>query len=61
MKESAFGVMRCIRIGCAGMLGASGQEVTRLVCQQCGQNYQVRVLLEPIPPKEPDRLLPQGV
>jgi predicted RNA-binding Zn-ribbon protein involved in translation (DUF1610 family) len=54
------GVMRCTREGCGGLLEASGQEVTRLVCPKCGQNYlyQVQVLLVPVAEREPEKLLP---
>ncbi len=58
MTNSAAGVMRCIREGCGGSLGSSGQEVTRLVCIECGQNYQVRVVLFPVEPDTPELALP---
>ena len=46
-----LGVMRCTCSGCKGTLGGSGQEVTRYICSDCGQNYQIKVWLQPIPPK----------
>lgn len=58
MMNPAAGVMRCTRDGCGGSLGSSGQEVTRLVCVKCGQNYQVRVVLHPVEPDKPESLLP---
>lgn len=58
MNQTHLGCMRCILGGCGGMLGVSGQEVTRLICEKCGQNYQFRIILEPIPPKNPEHLLP---
>jgi hypothetical protein len=58
MTNSAAGVMRCTREGCGGSLGSSGQEVTRLVCVKCGQNYQVRVALYPIEVDKPELILP---
>jgi hypothetical protein len=57
MNSEAVG-MRCIREGCGGSLGSSGQEVTRLVCVECGQNYQVRVVLYPVEPDKPELSLP---
>jgi hypothetical protein len=51
------GVNRCTSNGCHGHLGASGQEVTRLICDQCGQNYQVVIYLKPVPPKKGPILL----
>jgi len=61
MTDPSMGTMRCTRSGCTGTLGASGQEVTRLVCAKCGQNYQLVVFLKPIPPKESENLLPLPV
>lgn len=58
MIPSAAGVMRCIREGCGGLLGSSGQEVTRLVCLKCDQNYQVRVVLLPVESNKPELILP---
>ena len=55
---SSIGMMRCIRKGCGGSLGSSGQEVTRLVCTECGQHYQVRVVLYPVEPDKPELALP---
>lgn len=54
----AAGVLRCTCEGCGGSLGSSGQEVTRLVCIKCGQNYQVRVVLHPIESDKPELALP---
>lgn len=50
--DHKLGMMRCTRIGCRGLLGASGAEVYRMICSVCGQNYLVRLTLEPIPPKD---------
>ena len=58
MMNPSAGVLRCIREGCGGSLGSSGQEVTRLVCVVCGQNYQVRVVLHPVEPDKPELALP---
>jgi predicted nucleic acid-binding Zn-ribbon protein len=44
-------LMLCLK--CAGHLIPSGQEVYRLVCDKCGQNYFVRLTIEPVPPKAP--------
>lgn len=60
MSIPGLGVNRCTQVGCGGHLGASGQEVTRLICDKCGQNYQLLVMLQPVPPKEPERLLESG-
>jgi predicted nucleic acid-binding Zn-ribbon protein len=57
MNESNLGLMRCT--ACGGLIGSSGQEVTRLVCTKCGQNYNLVMSLQPIPPKEEtQKLLP---
>jgi hypothetical protein len=61
MSDPGLGVMRCIREGCGGTLGSSGQEVTRLVCTKCDQNYRVCVLLEPIDPNKNELSLPPSV
>jgi len=61
MSDPNLGVMRCIREGCGGTLGSSGQEVTRLVCVKCGQNYRVCVFLDPIDPKKYELSLPSSV
>jgi hypothetical protein len=61
MSDSELGVMRCIREGCGGTLGSSGQEVTRLVCVKCNQNYRICVFLEPIGPKKNELSLPSSV
>jgi len=55
-----LGLMRCTQSECGGTLGASGQEVTRLICQKCGQNYQMVAYLKPVDPIAPvaARLLP---
>ena len=58
MSDPELGVMRCTREGCGGTLGSSGQEVTRLACVKCGQNYRVCVFLEPIDPKTYEQSLP---
>lgn len=58
MSDPELGVMRCTREGCGGTLGSSGQEVTRLVCVKCGQNYRVCVFLEPIDSKTYEQSLP---
>jgi predicted nucleic acid-binding Zn-ribbon protein len=47
-SSSRIGLMRCI--SCSGQLGPSGQEVYRMICMKCGQNYFVRLVLEPVPP-----------
>lgn len=44
------GLMRCT--SCAGQLGPSGKEVYRLVCSKCGQNYFVKLTIEPVPSTE---------
>lgn len=41
-------LMRCI--ACSGHLGPSGQEVYRMICTKCGQNYIVRLLIDPVAP-----------
>ena len=61
MSELSLGTMRCTRSGCGGTLGASGQEVTRLICIKCGQNYQLCVFLNPIEPKKSELALPPPV
>lgn len=58
MSGSELGVMRCTQEGCGGTLGSSGQEVTRLVCTKCSQNYRVCVFLEPVDPKVYEQSLP---
>lgn len=58
MSDPELGVMRCTREGCGGTLGSSGQEVTRLICVKCGQNYRACVFLEPIDPKTYEQSLP---
>jgi DNA-directed RNA polymerase subunit M/transcription elongation factor TFIIS len=45
------GMMKCLCDGCNGNIEMSGQEVTRFICSRCGQNYQLRVLLEPVSSK----------
>jgi hypothetical protein len=58
-SESRVGMMRCTRTGCTtGMLGPSGQEPYRLICGQCGQNYFVKLTVEPVEPKPTQHLLP---
>jgi hypothetical protein len=42
-----------------GVLGQSGQEVFRMICGQCGQNYFVRLVIEPVEPKA-QNILPVG-
>lgn len=37
-------------MACSGLLGPSGQEVYRMVCMNCGQNYIARLVLDPVPP-----------
>lgn len=54
------GMMRCIQAGCEGHLAASGQEAFRLICEKCSQNYFVRLVVEPVPPKR-DLILPAPV
>lgn len=56
--SAGSGYMRCIRPECGGTLGQSGQEVYRMVCGHCGQNYFVRLVIEPVAPKETPNLLP---
>jgi hypothetical protein len=56
-RSSTLGISRYISNGCHGYLEPSGQEVTRLICNSCGQNYNVVVYLKPIPPKEDSRFL----
>lgn len=55
----SVGMMRCTRSGCTGTLGQSGQEVYRMICPVCGQNYFVRLVLEPVEPKQAPLLLPR--
>lgn len=57
--EPRVGLMRCTRTGCVGVLGQSGQEVFRMICGQCGQNYFVRLVIEPVEPKA-QNILPVG-
>lgn len=59
-SDSRVGMMRCTRTGCAGVLGQSGQEVFRMICGQCGQNYFVRLVIEPVEPKSAPNILPVG-
>jgi len=58
VPEPRTGLMRCTQTGCGGVLGQSGQEVFRMVCGFCGQNYFVRLVLEPVDPKPASNLLP---
>jgi predicted nucleic acid-binding Zn-ribbon protein len=60
--DPRVGMMRCTRTGCGGVLGQSGQEVFRMICGQCGQNYFVRLVLEPVEPKQNTQpnILPVG-
>lgn len=56
--DQRVGMMRCIRTGCTGMLGPSGQEAYRLICGKCGQNYLVKLTVEPVEPKQIPHILP---
>lgn len=58
-SEPRVGMMRCIRTGCTtGMLGPSGQEPYRFICGKCGQNYFVKLTVEPVEPKQIPLILP---
>lgn len=57
---SRYGLMRCTQTGCKGTLGPTGQEVFRLCCALCGQNYFVRLVLEPVKPADRPLALPVG-
>jgi hypothetical protein len=53
-------ILRCIRVACGGLLATTGEEVTRLICEKCGQNYVMIMHLEPVSPREPPKALPGG-
>ncbi len=62
VNEPRVGMMRCTRSGCSGVLGPSGQEVFRMICGSCGQNYFVRLVVEPVEAKSTPlpNILPVG-
>jgi transposase-like protein len=51
-----LGVPRCTLPECGGLLGMSGQGVSRFECKKCGQHYMLTLYFELVDNKEPKAL-----
>lgn len=51
-------LMRCS--GCRGQLEPSGQEPSRFICSDCGQNFHLVMQLVPVEPLHRPALLESG-
>jgi transposase-like protein len=56
----SLGYPRCTAPECAGLLGMSGQGVSRFVCKKCGQQYMLTLYFERVESREPLALPEDG-